>query len=77
MSANQRAWELRRKLWELIDEYRALQMSINKSGFTDDISEAHSQVDQAACALASVHSQLGDVFVDVAQDKQSYGFDLK
>lgn len=83
-TANGRAWELRTKLFELVNEFKTLQMQIHAQGATDDVQGAYGQVDAVGCELASIHDKIAenspkyDLFTDAAQDKkdQNYAFPL-
>lgn len=81
MQANTRAFELRSKLFEMIDEFKQFGQAIHATfkPAADDATfgarcEADSQADEAACALARIYEALPDLFVDAARDPQDQGF---
>ncbi len=86
MQANERAWQLRSKLFDLIGEFRGLHAAICDAEIPCDTPgsdfesrflsayEACSQVDAAACELARLHDALPDLFIDAARDPKSQNF---
>lgn len=70
--ANQRAWELGRRLWALTQEAKDLSQTLT--------GEAQEQADAVACALASVLQTISgpeikfDLFVDAARDPKDQSF---
>lgn len=68
-SINGKAFELRSKLFALVNEFKDFQGTArNAPGDVDVMIEAHGQIDTAACALARVHESLGDLFIDLDRD---------
>lgn len=59
-----RAFGLRTKLFDLVNEIKALQMEAHSSGLDGD----HGELDQAACKLASIYDELPDVFVAAVRE---------
>ena len=64
MKLNLKAADLRRKLFELTNEFKALSLAVHN---TEDI-EASLEIDQAACDLARIYESLPDVFIDGYRD---------
>lgn len=89
MTAADRAWNLKAKLFALVNEFKDLQLAIvaaypdaDAPAF-DRYVEAAGQVDGVACELATTyglltHNDRRDLFTDAARDEkdQSYAFDL-
>jgi hypothetical protein len=67
MNANQihiRAFELRTKLFNLVNEIKALQLEAHNAGLDDD----HGDLDQVACKLATIHDELPDAFIAATRE---------
>ena len=77
MTANAKALGLRRKLFDLVAEYKTFQQECWAASDENAV-KAHDQADQAACQLAGVYESLPDLFTDAARDEkdQSFGFNL-
>lgn len=72
MKVNVQAADLRSKLFDLINEFKSLQMrcwSLGKKG-----REAADQIDGVACHLASIHESLPDIFTDAHRDEKDQAF---
>lgn len=77
MVLNQKAYELRSKLFNLINEYKALQLRAHVDSPVKNM-DAVGQIDSAACRLAEVYESLGELFIDVAyqEDMQSFAVEI-
>jgi hypothetical protein len=70
--ANEKAFELRRRLFVLTNEFKDLAARLHVSGDERDcVLEARSQVDGVACQLARIHQGLPDLFVDATRDNEN------
>jgi len=79
MNANIKAAELKTRLFNLIAEYKTLQLAVNVAEADFDAKlEAGQQIDATAAALANVYENLGDLFHDAARDPkdQSFAFSI-
>lgn len=89
MTAADRAWHLKAKLFDLVNEFKALRLAIDAAQpdaadpAFDRYIEAAGQADAVGCELAAVHGSLAhndrrDLFTDAAHDdkRQRYAFDL-
>lgn len=82
MTASQKAWGLRSKLFALVGEFTDLVLSIHVNGDTDTAVDARSQADAVKCQLAAVYAEIGgpetryDLFIDAARDAPEYGFSI-
>lgn len=79
MIVNQQAAALRTKLFELINEYKTLQLAVCSQplevfGGVDGSVEARSQIGAAAIDLTAVYESLGEIFTDAyaQQDMQRF-----
>ena len=74
VTVNQKAFDLRSKLFALVGELRDLQLATKAIPDFDARFEAHQQADAAASGLAKVHESLGDLFFDAARDTENQAF---
>lgn len=71
MKTNVKAWDLKTKLFDLINEFKDLAATC---GAGDNEIEAHGQIDATACQLAEIYQGLPPVFTDAAKDDQHQEF---
>lgn len=69
MRINEKAAALRTKLHNLTNDFKDLSLAIRAAGLDDE-----GQADLAACALATVHQNLGDLFIDAYRDEKDQAF---
>lgn len=75
MNANDKAMQLRRKLFDLVNEFKDLNLPTRDgTGELDSRAEGSSQIDDAACKLATVYESLGPIFTDTARDPKDQQF---
>ena len=73
------AFELRRKLFNLMNEFKSLQARAwcNQEIDVDVRAEMASQLDKASCELATVYNGLDDLFIDATRDEPKYKLEIE